>query len=150
MTGFLRSLISLLQWCRIADENGCLSLTHLFVGLAAVVYYLHPDAVTAGTAAAAVANYAVCKKGLPLLSTYLAANKADAQLARKHAADQAAADRDHATGLATISADAENLAKHVQTLSEQVQKLATPERLEAVKRLSGQTLNPAPRMPTRL
>lgn len=52
-----RAFIRLLDWLRITDENRVLSLTHGFLVLACVVYWRHPDAITAATAAAAVANY---------------------------------------------------------------------------------------------
>ncbi len=47
----------LLRWLRITDEDHVVSLTHAFLVLACIVYWRHPDAVTAATAAAAVANY---------------------------------------------------------------------------------------------
>lgn len=127
-----------------------LAITHLFVVLCGVVYWKQPDAVTASTVAAAVAAYVGSFKLIPLLQQKLGADAANAQLDRNHEAQQAAAQRDHEAALATVSADSANLQKHVQALSEQVAKLATPERLEAIKRMSGQNLNPAPRIPTRL
>ncbi len=46
-----------LRWARVEDEDHVFSLTHAFLVVACVVYWRHPDAITAATAAAAVANY---------------------------------------------------------------------------------------------
>lgn len=129
------AIIRFLQWSRLCDEEGNVSLTHLFVILAAVVYFLHPDATTAATAAAAVANYAVSKKLLPFLKA-----KQEAAL------DDTDAARTHEKSLAEVSSNSKALEEQVRALAEHVQKLATPERLEAVKRMTGQQLNPAPRI----
>ncbi len=53
----MRHIRRLLFWLRITDTDHVLSLTHAFLVLACVVYWRHPDAITAATAAAAVANY---------------------------------------------------------------------------------------------
>ncbi len=53
----MRHARRLLFWLRVTDTDHVLSLTHAFLILACVVYWRHPDAVTAATAAAAVANY---------------------------------------------------------------------------------------------
>ena len=53
----MRYLRHLLRWLRVTDESHVLSLTHAFLVVACLVYWRHPDAITAATAAAAVANY---------------------------------------------------------------------------------------------
>ena len=131
----LTKLRQLLFVCRVLDESGTLSITHGFIVLAGVVYYLHPDATTAATVAAAVANYAYAKKWLPHVRAQGEA-----------AADQKAAELSHAERMAAISADSQTLHAAVKALGEQVSKLATPERMEAIKRMTGQDVRPAPRL----
>ncbi len=53
----MKHIRRLLFWLRVTDTDHVLSLTHAFLILACVVYWRHPDAITAATAAAAVANY---------------------------------------------------------------------------------------------
>ncbi len=53
----MRHVRRLLFWLRVTDTDHVFSLTHAFLALACYVYLKHPDAITAATAAAAVANY---------------------------------------------------------------------------------------------
>jgi hypothetical protein len=55
----------LLNWFRVTDDDGRLSLTHAGVVVGLVVYVLHPDATTAAFATACLANYGVFKKIVP-------------------------------------------------------------------------------------
>lgn len=57
MTRARTLLDRLLFWLRITDEDRVLSLTHAFLVVSVIVYWRHPDAITAATAAASVANY---------------------------------------------------------------------------------------------
>ncbi len=111
---------ALLRWLRIEDENAVLSLTT--IGFVVGCYCL-------------LAGKAISLPELSAFALVLGAYHGKRYLQHKRA--QAEVQNAHEEALQKRSDEAEALSEQVNALTAKVKELATPERIEAVKRALG-------------